>query len=247
VFGRRKKSAADDAEEVRGEELENSPDDLTDAPSAGTGAPAPVGRGWRVDGPFDESEVEDPSDGGRRIALGSLWLAGQAGVELQLQVDQQQGTVEGVTFLAGESALEIRAFAAPRSTGIWDEVRGELLASLQEQGAATEEGDGPFGTELRAALPVQTPEGQQGFQPLRFLGVDGPRWFLRGVVSGLGAMEPGAAAELEQVFRDAVVVRGKEPMAPRDPLPLALPPGAVPAVAGGVDGAEAAAGPDGRG
>ena len=205
----------DDLERVSGEQAGATP--------SASGA----GRGWRVDGPFDESEVDDPSDGGRRLFLGSLWLAGQPGVELQLQVDQQSGTVEGVTFLEGDSALELRAFAAPRTTGIWDDVRAELLASLQEQGASAEEGDGPFGTELRAALPAEMPDGQQGFQPLRFLGVDGPRWFLRGVVSGRGAIEPGAAAPLEQVFRDAVVIRGREPMAPRDPLPLTLPPGAV--------------------
>ncbi|RZS82965.1 uncharacterized protein DUF3710 [Motilibacter rhizosphaerae] len=238
MFGRRKRSGSEDAEErdgalvapqsqgaEQGEELEAPADD---APAAAGGAPAVRPSGWRVDGPFDASEVEDPSDGGRRISLGSVWLAGREGVELQLQVDEQAGTVEGATFLDGESGLEVRAFAAPRTEGIWDEVRGELLASLQEQGAGVEEGDGPFGTELRAALPAQLPDGSQGFQPLRFIGVDGPRWFLRGVVSGRGAMEEGAAAVLEDVFRDTVVVRGREPMAPRDPLPLALPAGVVP-------------------
>jgi hypothetical protein len=48
------------------------------------------------------------------------------------------------------------------------------------------------------------------------------------------AVEPAAATVLEDMFRDVVVVRGSAPMAPRDPLPLALPasaqlPGDAPA------------------
>ena len=58
---------------------------------------------------------------------------------------------------------------------------------------------------------------------MRFIGVDGPRWFLRGVISGQGAVQPEAAGLLEQVFRDTVVVRGEGPMAPRDPIVLKLP------------------------
>nr|WP_231126966.1 DUF3710 domain-containing protein [Motilibacter aurantiacus] len=183
--------------------------------------------GWRVDGPWDESEVGDPADGGRRVDLGGMWLAGRPGVDLQVQVDQNSGSVEGVTLVTGESGLEIRPFAAPRTLGIWEEVREELTQSLQQQGAQVQPGDGPFGPEVRALLPVQLPDGQQGVQPLRFLGIDGPRWFLRGVVSGRAAVEPGAAADLEEIFRDVVVVRGKDPMAPREPLPLRLPPQAA--------------------
>lgn len=60
-------------------------------------------------------------------------------------------------------------------------------------------------------------------QLVRFVGVDGPRWFLRGVISGQGAVQPEAAGLLETVFRDTVVVRGEGPMAPRDPIVLKLP------------------------
>ncbi|RKS77632.1 uncharacterized protein DUF3710 [Motilibacter peucedani] len=238
MFGRRKRNddssgspTADEAVEGATEPTEL--DEVADAaepvgaasPAAAGGAAAPSG--WRVDGPFDITEVDDPSDGGRRLDLGGMWLAGQPGVELQVQVDQESGSLEGVQFLDGESGLEVRPFAAPRSSGIWAEVREELAASLRAQEAMTEEGDGPFGTELRAAIPATLPDGSPGFQPLRFVGVDGPRWFLRGVISGRGAVELGAAAVLEAIFRDVVVVRGKDPMAPRDPLALRLPAGAV--------------------
>ena len=57
----------------------------------------------------------------------------------------------------------------------------------------------------------------------RFIGVDGPRWFLRGVVTGDGAVNAEAAAEIEDLFRSVVVVRGSTPMPPRDLIPLHMP------------------------
>ena len=60
--------------------------------------------------------------------------------------------------------------------------------------------------------------------PARFVGVDGPRWFLRAMYTGSAAVDPDAAAPLEAALRDVVVVRGSDPMAVRDPLPLRLPP-----------------------
>lgn len=225
MFGRSKRND----EQTAATEADSVTDDAKVPDTAASALVADIRpAGWRVDGPFDISEVSDPSDGDRRLDLGGMWLAGRPGVELQVQLDQETGSLEGVTFLDGESGLEVRPFAAPRTTGIWAEVREELAASLVEQGAATEELDGPFGTELRAAIPATLPDGTPGFQPLRFIGVDGPRWFLRGVVSGRGAIEEGAAAVLEDIFRDTVVARGKDPMAPRDPLALRLPPASEP-------------------
>ena len=65
----------------------------------------------------------------------------------------------------------------------------------------------------------------------RFLGVDGPRWFLRGMLSGPAASTPEEAAALEQAFRSVVVVRGSAPMPVREQLPLTLPPQAAEQVA----------------
>jgi hypothetical protein len=76
-----------------------------------------------------------------------------------------------------------------------------------------------FGPELLAQIPVA------GAQPkaARFIGVDGPRWFLRGVIAGAGATDAAAAAQIEDVFRSIVVVRGTTPMPPRDLIPLRMP------------------------
>ena len=65
----------------------------------------------------------------------------------------------------------------------------------------------------------------------RFIGVDGPRWFLRGVLGGEAAMDRDAAAGLEALFRQIVVVRGENPMPPRDLLQLRLPKDSTPAAA----------------
>jgi hypothetical protein len=61
----------------------------------------------------------------------------------------------------------------------------------------------------------------------RFLGVDGPRWFLRGMLTGPAAEDPEQAAALVDAFRSVVVVRGTQPMPVRDQLPLTLPPQAA--------------------
>ena len=82
---------------------------------------------------------------------------------------------------------------------------------------------GALGTELRTRMPSAGPDGRTVFAPAVFVGVDGPRWFLRGVLSGRAAIDEASAAPLLDIFRAAVVVRGTEPMAPRELLPLTLP------------------------
>jgi len=184
-------------------------------------ATAPPGR---PSGPWDSDDVAD--DEVHRLDLGALRVPVPDGCEVR--VDMQEEQVVAATVVDGRSALQIHAFAAPRSAGIWDEVREEIAESLRSGGGAAEETDGPFGRELRARIPTMEPgpqgqmQGQQ-LQPARFVGVDGPRWFLRGLMTGAASTDPNQARTLETVFRDVVVVRGGEAMAPRDLLPLRLP------------------------
>jgi hypothetical protein len=120
--------------------------------------------------------------------------------------------------------VQLQAFAAPRSEGLWDEIRAEMLAELAETaGAKVAEGSGAFGPEIRGMIPARTPEGEQVTQPVRFVGIDGPRWFLRAVFLGRAAVEPDPSDMLHRLVRQTIVVRGGSAMAPRDPLPLALP------------------------
>lgn len=177
-------------------------------------------------GPWDEADA--PDDGVQRLDLGALRLPALPGTELRVDVDKQQRVV-GATLRAGESTLQVGVFAAPRNTGIWDDVRADIARTASGQGASLREVEGPFGTELAGtvvAVPATQP-GQPPAQPVkrpaRFLGVDGPRWFLRGTLTGPAAADPGAAGQLEDAFRAVVVVRGTAPMPVREALPLTLP------------------------
>ncbi|MGY1916574.1 DUF3710 domain-containing protein [Blastococcus sp. SYSU DS0973] len=182
-------------------------------------------------GPWDEADA--PDDGLARIDLGAIRLPALPGMDLRVELNQQQKVI-AATLRHGGSLLQVAAFAAPRAAGIWDDVRVELARTASGQGASLREVAGPFGIELSgtvvSAPPVRPGQPAQPpvRRPARFLGVDGPRWFLRGLLSGSAAA--GAEAEaraLETAFRGIVVVRGSEPMPVREPLPLALPPQAA--------------------
>ena len=183
----------------------------------------------RAEGPFDSTEVDDEVlEAEDRIDLGALVITGLPGMELRLQVDEQSGQVQAILLVLEDSALELRAFAAPKTSGIWDEVRREIAAEASRMGGTATETDGTFGTELVLVVPVEDPEGQIFSQTSRVIGVDGPRWLLRATVLGRAAVEPDAAEPMEDVLRQVIVVRGSEPMAVRESLPLQLPPGAQP-------------------
>ena len=211
--------AAQDADET----------DETDGPDGGAGtrgrphgertAALLAAAELRKNGPFDRSEVEDTS---ALLDLGAILVAPSDGMELRLELSEDEGNVVGVTVLMGDSAVQVQAFAAPRSEGIWDEVREEIAAGITQQGGTADEGEGVFGLELLARVPAQDDKGRPAFQPARFVGVDGPRWFLRAVFTG-AAVDGAKAGAVEDMVRSLVVVRGQEAMAPRELLPLKLP------------------------
>ncbi|MCM0676521.1 DUF3710 domain-containing protein [Micromonospora phytophila] len=165
-------------------------------------------------GPYDASEA--PA-GVQRLDLGSLQIPAVPEVEVRVQADPE-GVVQQVVLVHGENALQLGVFAAPRSEGIWDEVREEIRQSLFADGAAAQEVQGEYGTELHAR--VRTPDG---ITDLRFVGIDGPRWMVRGVYQGGAATDPAAAGPLAECLDGLVVDRGQEAKPVREPLPLRLP------------------------
>lgn len=216
LFPRRRAEGAESAATDTAADQDVTADDVT-AEEQG-GAPE-VARGT-ARGPWDAAEKPEL---GARLDLGAVRVPGLPGMQLRMEMDRNGARAVAANLGHEGSALQVQAFAAPRTTGIWDELRAELAASVARQGGTADEVEGPFGTELLARLPVRTTEGRTGHRPARFIGVDGPRWFLRGVLTGRAAVEPEAAAALEGVFADVVVVRGEEARAPRDLLPLHLP------------------------
>ena len=177
--------------------------------------PDGAGEGSDAAGPYDMS---DAPDGVERLDLGSLKIPVVDGVEIRVQAGQD-GAIQQVVLVHGPSALQLAAFAAPRSQGIWDEARAEIRTSLFNDGVAVEEEIGEYGPELRAR--VRTPEGMND---LRFVGIDGPRWMIRAIYQGPAAIDPATAAgPLADCLRGVVVERGKEAMPALEALPLRLP------------------------
>jgi hypothetical protein len=196
VFGRRLKAQALKAQR-RGEDTE-----------------VPEGVSERVNerlGPYDVAEA--PDDGRLRLDLGSLRLPVPQGAQLQVEVDRS-GPVRAVHLMTELGQVTITAFAAPRSGGLWREVCRELVIRLRADGARVGRAAGEWGEEIEAVTA-------QGV--LRFLAVDGPRWMLRGVAVGSAEHADARTALLRDVVREAVVVRGPEPLPVRSPLPLQLP------------------------
>jgi hypothetical protein len=169
----------------------------------------------RTTGPWDAQEGYPEAE---RVDLGGLLLPIGPGFEVQLRMTGDR--IDVAVVLVEDSALQLQAFAAPKRSGIWDEARAELARQVAAAGGTVSEQEGPFGLELAAQEPAQ---GQGAQQQVRYLGVDGPRWLLRAVISGRAAVDPSAAAVLEDVVRDVVVVRGDEPMPPKEPILLRLP------------------------
>ncbi|WP_407317630.1 DUF3710 domain-containing protein [Isoptericola halotolerans] len=171
-------------------------------------------------GPYDSTQVTAM---GARVDLGAVWLPVLPGLQLRMEVDKKSQKVTGVAASLQGSVLQVQAFAAPKTGGIWDEVREEIGASLTKQGGTVDDVPGTFGRELMARIPAKTPEGKPAVRPARFIGHDGSRWFLRGVLSGRAAVDAEAAKPLESVFANIVVVRDSNPRPPRDLLTLTLP------------------------
>ena len=213
MFKRRRGDSPDDASGDSGAVDQDAVDEDSSTGDVGEASLTP-----RPNGPWDDSEVEGPDP---RLDLGGVWIRGFDGLHLQVQMDESTGVVSVVTLTQGEAALQVQAFAAPRSAGIWSDVRAQLIGSITSSGGLVEEAPGEFGVELKARVP-----GQGGaLQPARFVGVDGPRWFLRGLYLG-SAATPGGAPDLETAFRDIVVVRGQDAMAPGELIVMKLPPDA---------------------
>ncbi|MEQ4518289.1 DUF3710 domain-containing protein [Pseudarthrobacter sp. B907] len=210
VFGRGRKAK---------QEQLTDPGETREADAVDAGAPPVATDGaLRGSGPYDASEI-DNQDG--YVDLGALLIAPREGLQLRLEVEEATQRVVAVTMDLEGSSLQLQAFAAPRSEGLWDEIREQIGQSVGSQGGQVDEIEGHFGIELVAKLPAG--DGSEGYRVARFIGVDGPRWFLRGVLGGEAALDRNAAAGLEDLFRQIVVVRGENPMPPRDLLQLRLP------------------------
>lgn len=190
-----------------------------DATSENMPKSAPEDR--ETEGPLDEAEANPVRP---YVDLGGVKILPREGLHLRLEIEEGSKRVVAIGLDYAGSTLQVQPFAAPRSSGLWHEIRDQIADQIGKQGGTTTLREGPFGPELVAEIPVAAGQDTtESTRLARFIGVDGPRWFLRGVIAGEGAVNEEAALQIEDLFRSIVVVRGSTPMPPRDLIPLRMP------------------------
>jgi hypothetical protein len=173
-------------------------------------------------GPLDSSEVEVNET---YIDFGSILIPKTIpDMTVRVEVEETSGTLVAVSLEVENSILQVSAFSAPKTAPVWDEVASQLLESLSSQGANAQASQCAFGACVLATMPSVADSNIPARQ-LKFFGADGPRWFLRGILSGDALHNDATAVILDNVFRQIVVKRGDEALPPRELLRLEMPAG----------------------
>lgn len=167
-------------------------------------------------GPYDIDALTTPAEelGNSHLDLGSVLVPVVEGGQVTVEMSAAHQP-EAVYLVTPHGRINVSAFAAPKSPGLWREVVRELAESLRDEGASVAVEDGHWGREVVATVPGGVH---------RFLGVDGPRWMVRCVASGPDDRADELGRLARAVLAESVVRRGSEPFPPRDPLPVVLPP-----------------------
>lgn len=164
-------------------------------------------------GPWDVND-DNVTDYDDYLDMGALYLPYRKNIEILVKANKVNNEICGVTINLGDSSLEVEAYAAPKSLGLWDTIRDDF----RKKSPNATEVDGTFGTEL--ILPVSV---KNKILETRIVGIDGPRWMLRGIFSGNAVHDSDDKTELDNYFSKIVVDRGDVPLAPRDLIPMHVP------------------------
>lgn len=200
VFGRRRRKE---------EELEENLDATEQEASAEDTSPG--------HGPYDSSHA--PDDDIMRLDLGGLKIPALPNLKFGMPADENGRLRQEVVISNEDSVLRVAACAAPRNEGIWDEIRDEIAQSVKERGGRFELAEGAYGTELLAYQP----DGRNKTTLVRYIGIDGPRWFVRALFHGARAEKNEAESTLDECLQGMIVERGNEAMPLREGLTLQLP------------------------
>jgi hypothetical protein len=176
-------------------------------------------------GPFDVSEAGSLENS---IDFGAIKLPNvNRNLTIKVELEEDTRRLVALTLQTETSMLQVSLFSAPKNSTVWQEVLDVLTTSLESQGAQVTPVVGSFGRELMVSMQVPNLEGGSALQQIRFIGVDGPRWLLRGSITGEALSNLTEQAEIERIFRSIVVNRGAEALPPRELVPLTMPPGNI--------------------
>lgn len=169
-------------------------------------------------GPFDVDEIGLLTP---YLDFGAIRVAPRQGLQIRADVDENSKKIVALTLELNGHRLQLQAFAASKSEGMWIETMAAIELGLKSQGGSSVRAKGLVGTELHASVPVEV-GGRKEVRNSRFIGVDGPRWFLRGVINSPG-LDEYHYGKLIELFRSTAVNRGDLAMPPGELLPLKLP------------------------
>lgn len=170
-------------------------------------------------GPFDVLEVGMLAP---YLDFGSLRIKPRQDLQLRAEVEENTKRIVALTLEISGLKLQLQAFAATKNEGLWLETMAALETAIAAQGGTAERVHGALGPELRVGAPVKAGD-KTVLRQSRFVGVDGPRWFLRGVMMGDELYAETNYLKLIELFRDTVVNRGDTPLPPNELLPITLP------------------------
>jgi len=169
------------------------------------------------EGPFDIEDFDDPESATvGRHDLGAVLIPVDESAELAVEVNPQ-GVPTMVWMVTPNGRYNVTAYAAPKTGKLWREVITEVAESLRNEGAQVTFEEGPWGREV-VGLMTKGPE------PLvmRFIGVDGYRWMIRGAAVAAPDTAEAIASDVRNSLTDTVVRRGDTPLPVRYMLPLEL-------------------------
>lgn len=171
-------------------------------------------------GPLNSYEV---ANDGTRLVLGSIWVPMRTGLDVSAQISKESGQLVSISLTYEQSIASVEIFAASKDQDTWSETRYEIANKLEATKVQPKMVDGSFGTEIHAVMPTYDQQGNATIQAVRFLGINGDRWFMRVTISGLAATDEITGKQLDELIADLVVDRGSQPMAPGSRLPISYP------------------------
>jgi hypothetical protein len=83
-------------------------------------------------GPFDDSEANAVRP---YVDLGGVKILPRTDLHLRLEVEEGSKRVVAVGLDFAGSTLQVQPFAAPRSTGLWNEIRAQIVEQIHKQGS----------------------------------------------------------------------------------------------------------------
>lgn len=209
IFRRRGK---DDAAATQPEEQAGAGSSAPEADESPLGPPLSP----RPIGPFDASEVHGDIQG---LDLGPVIVPAFPIGDLRIDVDPDTAVPMAVTAALPDAGVQVMAFAAPKSFGIWIDSLNDIASQATTNGQLVDRSTGPFGPEVKTKAVAS----DGSLQAVRFVGIDGPRWLLRLAYIGKAADDRKAAEVFDEFVHGIIVRRDNEARAPGDHLPLVLP------------------------